>query len=201
MGLCATRRPARRARGSSCYCRVDFSFADGYRAAMCDYWVRCGNAAETCPERDTSRQLRIFITEGHVIVDPMAAAACLAELNARHCHSDLVSETILNTFSNCRLGFAAQLPPGQPGYAEVECSDMGQCAEGLVCKNLWANQLDGPGAFTTPGACTKPSPIGGPCTDRPGAVNVTGCAAGLDCVSGACQPSPPKVPDGGKCFQ
>src|SRR5258708_3889411 len=96
----------------------------------------------------------------------------------------------------CTDGVCADpLPEG------VECSDMWQCAEGLVCKNLWANQLDGPGAFTTPGACTKPSPIGGPCTDRPGAVNVTACAAGLDCVGGACQPSPPKVPDGGKCFQ
>jgi hypothetical protein len=81
------------------------------------------------------------------------------------------------------------------GVAEGNaCTDAYSCADGLVCAGLMLTSFEG--GPVTPGTCRHPNEIGGACTEFRGALTVTGCATGLECVGGACAMPPTIGPCG-----
>jgi hypothetical protein len=91
----------------------------------------------------------------------------------------------------CRRKVAQGKPCGEDQAHSLSAAV--QCADGLVCKGFTAAK-GGP----APGTCSPPSDAGGSCT----AADITGCAAGLDCVAGKCAPPPASGPcPGGECLE
>jgi hypothetical protein len=146
-------------------------YAAELTATLCVVAERCQKplfSGLRCPdftllvEEQLVSALRDAVSRGVTTYDPVKMAACLRDIETRHC----------DTRANEELcdAIAGTLPPNAPCTQHFECSG-GFCEVTDAC----------------PGRCGAPPGLGEPCPTRGGNT----CSAGLDCSSdGVCASMP-----------